>query len=46
MVDDDEDKAGLLNEYFSSVFTKEGVNMVPYVKIMEDHNMLTDKYYN
>ena len=29
LVEDDEGKAGVLNEYFASVFTKEDVNTVP-----------------
>jgi len=39
IVDDDEGKAGLLNEYFA---TKEDANTVPSVKIMEERKMLTD----
>ena len=31
LVEDDEGKAGLLNEYFASLLTKEDVNTVPSV---------------
>ena len=35
LMEDDEGKAGVLNEYFASVFTKEDVNTVPSVETTE-----------